>query len=457
VEADEQVKKGEAGGAGESQPAFGAKLEQAFTELAAAVRNATFYGLRHSVTKQRLGQATSIFASALGAERCVIHVSPDHLVFDRFPLCPGSASCAVLAEELRSREIGVINLLPDPQALELWGGAQGALSRQKVERIILEGPQPEDRPEHHREALAIYQDAIDTVKRAMSTVEKGGEIDGMAVRTVVEEMLASVLYDRSALLSLAAIKSWDEYLYEHCVNVCIVGLVFGCTLGLSEAQMVDLGMSAILHDIGKVFVPLEIVRKPGPLTEDEWAIMQTHPIVGARILGTTRGMPEVAALVAFEHHLKYDHSGYPRLQTRESQHLYSHLLTIVDCYDSLTTVRPYRAPVRPDQAAGWMLYVGKDQFEPRLLARFAGMLRIYPLGAVAKLNTNEWAIIASGGERDLARPRVRIVVDSNGETVSHPRLVDLSERDVHRGYLRSITECLQPVHQISTIASVLAR
>jgi HD-GYP domain-containing protein (c-di-GMP phosphodiesterase class II) len=456
------------------QSAVRPRLEQGFTELAAAVRNATFYGLRHSVTKQRLGQAaTSLAAVVADGDRHTIHVAPDHLVFDRFPLCPGSAACSVLAEEMRSRDIGTITLvadlsheeleafvevlITDPQALQLWGGAQGALARQEVSHILLEGPQPEDRPEHHREALTIYQDAIDTVKRAMSAVEKGGEIDGVAVRTVVEEMLASVLYDRSALLSLAAIKSWDEYLYEHCVNVCIVGLVFGCTLGLNEGQMVDLGMSAILHDIGKVFVPLEIVRKPGPLTEDEWAIMQTHPVVGARMLGTTRGMPDVAAVVAFEHHLRYDHSGYPRLQAREAQHLYSHLLTIVDCYDSLTTVRPYRAPIKPDQAAGWMLYVGKDQFEPRLLARFAGMLRVYPVGAVVKLNTNDWGIIVSGSERDLARPKVRLIVDANGETISRARVADLSERDVHGGYLHSITECLQPVHQISTIASVLAR
>lgn len=461
----------------ENAPGQGAArshLEQGFTELAAAVRNATFYGLRHSVTKQRLAQAAQSLAAAVaGGQRHTVHVSRDHLVFDRFPLCPGSASCSVLAEEMRSREIGAITLLDglthdeieafveilitDSQALQLWGGAQGALSRQQVSHIILEGPQPEDRPEHQREALTIYQDAIDTVKRAMRAVENGGEIDGLAVRTVVEEMLASVLYDRSALLSLAAIKSWDEYLYEHSVNVCIVSLVFGCTLGLHEGQMVDLGMSAILHDIGKVFVPLEIVRKPGPLTEDEWAIMQTHPVVGARMLGTTRGMPDVAAVVAFEHHLRYDYSGYPRLQTREPQHLYSHVLTIVDCYDSLTTVRPYRAPVRPDQAAGWMLYVGKNQFEPRLLARFAGMLRVYPVGAVVKLNSNDWGVIVSGSERDLARPMVRLIVDANGETITRARIVDLSERDVHGGYMYSIAECLQPAHQISTIAYVLAR
>jgi len=388
-------------------------------------------------------------------------------------MCPGSAAAAVMAEEFRAREIGEVlfergvslsdvnelvgMLLMDVEALQLLGGAQQALDRQGVDHVKVDLPRPEEDHEQHREALAIYEDAIDTVKRAMSAVQEGAQVDAIAVREVVEEMLSSVLYDRSALLSLAAIKSWDEYLYEHSVGVCIVSMVFACTLKMGEGQILDLGTAAILHDIGKVFVPLDIVKKPGPLTEDEWSVMQTHPVIGARILGTTPGIPEVCAVAAFEHHLKYNYSGYPRVTSRLPQHMFSHMLTIVDCYDGLTTVRPYRAPVRPDQAAGWMMYVAPEQFEPRLLARFGSMVHVFPVGSVVKLNTREWAVVMSASERDLSRPVVRLIVDEDGDSVLRTKMVDLSERASHGGFARSIAECLQPAHQVASVASILTR
>jgi len=448
-------------------------LEEGMMELAAGLRSAAFYGLNHAVTRQHLQEAAKSMAAATHDGPCQIHIAEDHCVFDRFPLCDSNAAVAVAAEELRARGIGevviepgvslsdwdglVATLLMEVQALQLLGGPQQALQRHGVRHIVLEVPRPEEEREQHREALAIYQDAIDTIKRAMSAVQEGAQVDAVAVRTIVEEMLSSVLYDRSALLSLAAIKSWDEYVYEHSVGTCIVGMVFACTLGMSEAQILDLGIAAILHDIGKVFVPLEIVRKPGPLTEDEWSIMQTHPIIGARILGTTPGIPEVAAVTAFEHHIKYNYSGYPRVGKQVPLHMYSHILTIVDCYDAITTVRPYRSPIRPNQAAGWMLYVAPEQFEPRLLARFGHLLQAPPIGAIVRLNTNEWGVVMSASERDLSRPVVRLILDEEGQTMLRGRMVDLAERDTHGGHTRSIAEYLQPVHQIATVASILTR
>jgi HD-GYP domain-containing protein (c-di-GMP phosphodiesterase class II) len=448
-------------------------LDEGIAELSAGLRSAGFYGLNHAVTRQHLEQATKNLAMATAKGPCLLHVAADHLVYDRFPICSGSAAAAVMAEEFRAREIGevvlepglslsevdelVATLLMDVEALQLLGGAQQALTRQGVGHIKVDLPRPEEDHEQHREALAIYQDAIDTIKRAMSAVQEGAQVDSIAVREVVEEMLSSVLYDRSALLSLAAIKSWDEYLYEHSVGVCIVSMVFACTLKMGEAQILDLGMAAILHDIGKVFVPLDIVRKPGPLTEDEWSVMQTHPVIGARILGTTPGIPEVCAVAAFEHHLKYNYSGYPRVSSWLPLHMYSHILTIVDCYDGLTTVRPYRAPIRPDQAAGWMQYVAPEQFEPHLLARFGSMVRVPPIGAVVRLNTREWAIVMSASERDFSRPVVRLIVDEEGGTVLRTKMVDLSERASHGGFTRSIAECLQPAHQVAVVASTLTR
>lgn len=451
------------------------QVEQALVAVATAVRNSTFYGVQHSVAVDCLQEATERLNALLRERpRLEINVQTDQFVFDNLPLPDYMGTLVPLAEELLAREVGRITITPaveqreltvlaevlitDPRALELQGGAKGALEGHGVTHIALEprrSDQPDDKQE--RQAFEIYQDAVDTVRRAMNAVERGQAIDAVAVRAVVEDMLSSLLYDSSGLVSLAAIKSYDEYLYEHSVNVCIVAMVFGCTLGLNQKQMIDLGMAGILHDIGKVFVPLDIVRKPGPLTEEEWMVMHTHPLVGAKVLATTPGVPDLAAVVAFEHHIKHDRTGYPKTARPRSLNFYSHICTIVDCYDSLTTVRPYRAPVRPEQAAGWMLYSGSSQFEPRLLRRFAQLLRLYPVGAIVKLDGGEWAVVSGGSERDLSRPVVRLLADANGGMVRGFKRLDLSVRDPHGGHSRSIVDCLQPVSRIAEIASVLAR
>jgi len=452
-----------------------AQVEQALASAATAVRNATFYGLQHSVAAECLQEATDRLNAVLRERPEIeINVQTDQLIFDNLPLPDYVGILVPLAEELLAREIGCITftaelemreltvlvevLVTDARALELQGGAKGALASQNVTHIAVEPRRSEHREDdQRREALGIYQDAVETVSRAMTAVERGRTIDAVTVRAVVEEMLGSLLYDSSGLVSLAAIKSYDEYLYEHSVNVCIVSMVFGCTLGLNEKQMIDLGMAGILHDIGKVFVPLDIVRKPGPLTEEEWMVMHTHPLVGAKVLATTPGVPDLAAVVAFEHHLKYDRSGYPKVARPRPLNFYSHICTIVDCYDSLTTVRPYRASVRPEQAAGWMLYSGHSQFEPRLLRRFAEMLRLYPVGAVVKLDTGEWAVVIDGSERDHSKPVLRLLADASGALVRGFKRVDSSQRDTHGGRFRSAVDCLQPVSRIAEITSILAR
>jgi HD-GYP domain-containing protein (c-di-GMP phosphodiesterase class II) len=450
------------------------RVEEALGAVATAVRNTTFYGVQHAVVVGCLKEATGLLNALLERRPTLeINVQIDQFVFDNLPLPDYMGTLVPLAEELLAREIGRITfiagveqrelavlaevLITDPRALDLQGGANGALTINQVAHIALEPRRPDRVDDNQREALAIYEDAVDTVRRAMNAVERGHNIDTQAVRAIVEEMLGSLLYDSTGLVSLAAIKSYDEYLYEHSVNVCIVTMVFGCTLGLNEKQMMELGMAGILHDIGKVFVPLDIVRKPGPLTEEEWMVMHTHPLVGAKVLATTPGVPDLAPVVAFEHHIKHDRTGYPKVARPRPLNFYSHICTIVDCYDSLTTVRPYRAPVRPEQAVGWMLYSGQSQFEPRLLQRFAALLRLYPVGAIVKLDSGDWAVVSGGSEKDPSRAVVRLLADSAGAMARGFKRIDLSARDPHGGYSRSIVDCLQPLSRVAEIASVLAR
>jgi len=458
------------------QETVSSQVEQAMISLTTAMRNATFYGIQHRVAKECVGrchESMSALLEQLG--EITVGVQPDQLVYQNMPLNDSVGCLVPLAEELTTRDVGKIAFLPgleqaeietlvealitEERSLELQGGLRHALSSAGVTHILTEATRPDEQDDDQRrkQALQIHREAVETVQRAMSAVEQGDDIDAHSVRTVVEDMVEMLLDDGNALVSLAAIKSYDEYLYEHSVNVAIVSMVFGHTLGLNRQQMADLGMAGMLHDIGKVFVPLEIVRKPGPLTEEEWLVMHSHPLTGARLLGTSKNVPEICAVTAFEHHIRHDRSGYPKLSQNRALHFYSNIICIVDTYDSLTTARPYRPPLRPEQAMGWMLYCGANQFEPRLLARFSTLLRMYPVGAVVQLDTAEWGVITGGSQRDPARPTVRLLVDQSGQTVRANRQVDLGARDQTGGYARSIVGVLQPMTRIAQIAAILTK
>jgi HD-GYP domain-containing protein (c-di-GMP phosphodiesterase class II) len=450
-------------------------IERALTHLVGCVRNATFYGLQHRVVRECLANTAKAFDPLLsGPPELVFTVRPGEIIYGNMPL-PGTGGALLpLAEILYSREVGRISfrqglserdlealtdaLLLESRVLRLRGGVAKALADSESQHILVEPPVlltsagEESAP---REAIEIYNDAVDIIKRAMAAAEGGLFINAGEVRAVVESMLESITYDSSALISLAAIKSYDEYLYEHSVNVCIVSMVFGHSLGLPEGQLVELGVSALVHDVGKVLIPLELVRRPGSLTEEEWTIMQTHPALGAKALVATPTLPELACVVAFEHHMRHDHSGFPKVRWPKPLNFFSQIVAIVDCYDSLTTVRPYLASLRPEQAGGWMAYCGRKQFEPRLLSRFCGLLNISPVGALVELNAGEWGVVAGAGA-DLAHPVVRILVDGDGATVQGAQYVDLGELDTQTGgQLRTIRRRLEPVSKVAQVTALL--
>jgi HD-GYP domain-containing protein (c-di-GMP phosphodiesterase class II) len=428
-------------------------VEQVLTHLMVALKNSMLYGTQHSKATESAREAYAAIEDAL-AEAPTLEVTRvgQELLFEGIPLQDYSSALTSLADMMAARDVGrvVISrgveprdveglvqiLVAEPGMLAMNGGPEQAIQRLGVANIQLLRCQAAASPlsvsaeASQRSSIEIYQDALAATKQAMSSVERDETIDATVVRSIVGEMLGSILSDNRALVSLTAIKSYDDYLYEHSVNLSVISMFLGYTLGLSDSQLSDLGSAALLHDVGKVFVPVEIVRKPGPLTEEEWVDMHNHPIVGARILARTRGLPELCSVVAFEHHIRWDYSGYPKLVHKKALNFYSCLVTIVDCYDSLTTTRPYRTRMSPQEAVGWMVYFGRQQFEPRLLARFAALLEVPPVGTVVRLNSGEWAVVVRGSTKDPSRPVVRLLVDQQGENVaSYGWELDLGERD----------------------------
>jgi HD-GYP domain-containing protein (c-di-GMP phosphodiesterase class II) len=248
------------------------------------------------------------------------------------------------------------------------------------------------------------------------------------------------------LVGMTTIKDYDDYTYHHSVNVSILSIALGRRLGLSKKTLAELGLSALLHDLGKVEVPKEILNKSIEFTEDDWKVIVKHPAWGACAIFKIKGVDITsmsAFISAFEHHLNYDLSGYPKLNHKIELNFFTRIIAIADQYDAMTSARIYsRIPVPPDKALSIMIERSGTQLDPHLTKVFINMVGIYPLGSLVMLDTRELGIVFESNTNTdfIDRPRVIILVDKNGEKTK--LTVDLMEKDSEGNYKRNIIKTL---------------
>ena len=224
--------------------------------------------------------------------------------------------------------------------------------------------------------------------------------DAPAALQTVEGLADAVTQNRTALMALTAMRNYDNYTFTHMVNVSILTMAQARALGIDGKLLREFGLSALMHDIGKVRTPKEILNKPDKLTDDEFVIMRRHVVDGAEILRRTPEMPILAPVVAFEHHLRLDGSGYPFTVKRESMNLGSMLCAIADVYDAMRSQRSYQKAFPTDRILAVLKRNEGSQLDQHLVRRFTQLLGIYPPGNLVKLSTGEVAVV-------LARPRAR--------------------------------------------------
>lgn len=288
----------------------------------------------------------------------------------------------------------------------------------------------EIRRQFRAKARSTFFSAMSIVEDNMASVAQGKDINVSKTKRVIRSLIDHIAKDEHSLLELAAIKSFDDYTYAHSTNVCVYALTLGVWLGLDRARLSQLGFSALFHDIGKVKLPADLIRKPEAYDENDWLQMQQHPLLGAKtILRNLRFEAHTAraARAAFEHHINADFTGYPPLRyNKRPPNLFSKIISIVDAFDALTSGRVYaRAPLSPDKVLQKMHYQMKVKFEPFLLKVFSDIIGIYPAGTLVLLTTDEIALILTNNETDRSRPYVKIVGNRQG-LLPTPEWVDLS-------------------------------
>ena len=307
----------------------------------------------------------------------------------------------------------------------------------------------------------VYFKSIDLVKEVVENIHQQKALNIRKAKRLMQNAVNAILQDESTLLGLANIKNYDEYTFNHSVNVAIYAIALGQRIGIPKRHLSHLGMAGLFHDIGKTRIPKEILNKTGKLSPEEWAMMRSHPIMGTEIIMRMKewgGLSTRMIDAAFEHHLKYDLTGYPRLTRKRKITLFGRIVTLADFYDALVRPRVYnRFPYVSEKILGIMLDRSGKDFDPALVKVFINMIGIFPLGTLVLLNTNEMGIVTQIQEDSelIDRPRVCLLYYSDGE-YRKGRVVDLREMDEGtKDFKRSIVKTLDPNEYNMNVAEFL--
>lgn len=307
-----------------------------------------------------------------------------------------------------------------------------------------------DSEDRKRQSKEVYFKTLQLVKEVVENVKKQKVLNVRKAKRLMQNAVNAVMEDEATLLGLANIKNYDEYTFNHSVNVAIYAIALGQRVGIPKKHLAHLGMAALFHDIGKTRIPKEIINKSGKLTPEEWAVVRSHPLFGAEIVMRMKEWGELATRMvgaAFEHHLRYDLTGYPKLTRKKKVTLFGRIITIADFYDALVRPRVYnRFPYVSEKILGLMLERSGKDFDPSLVKVFINMIGVFPLGTLVLLNTNEMGIVTEIQDdlEQIERPKVSLLYYRDGE-YRKGEVVDLRETDPATGdFKRSIVKTLDP-------------
>ncbi len=331
----------------------------------------------------------------------------------------------------------------------------GRLEFFKDEDIYIDS---EDQKKYSKE---VYFKTIGLVKEVVESINQQKALNIRKAKRLMQNAVNAIMQDDSTLLGLANIKNYDEYTFNHSVNVAILAIALGQRIGIPKKHLSHLGMAGLFHDMGKTRIPKEILNKTGKLSSEEWSMMRSHPLVGTEIIMRMKEWGELSTRMidgAFEHHLRYDLAGYPRLTRKRKLTLFGRIITIADFYDALVRPRVYnRFPYVSEKILGIMLERSGKDFDPAIVKVFINMIGIFPLGTLVLLNTNEMGIVIQIQEDPelIDRPKVCLIYYSDGE-YRKGKVVDLREMDEGTGdFKRGIVKTLDPNEYNMNVAEFL--
>lgn len=426
------------------------QLEAVITTMLQTVKNIELYPPAHPSVQAPLEKCCAGLGDILRLKGSVtMGIVEGVLVFGDVPFYSTQPAVKEIQARIEGRNINALEfqdglesrelydffvlLTQDSESLRRLGQFSDALKSKGIEHILA------------KDAKEVYNRAINAVGEVLQEARLGRIPRVSKARSAVSDLRRMVLNDRPAILALTLIKSYDNYLFNHSVNVSVLALALAHGLGTPEDDLSEIGLAGLLHDIGKTLTPKSITLKPGNLSDEEWTIMREHPNKSAEIVSQMEGVSDLVARMVKEHHVHFDQRGYPTLEPGEHPHPYSRIITVADTYDAITTLRPYQKPFQPREAMKIMERLSGRVIDPKYFEEFIKVLGIYPVGTLVRLDTNEIAVVAETRAEAPLLPRIRIVFDPEGKPLAQPRELDLSKHAGPSGEPMTIVSTVDPL------------
>ena len=285
-----------------------------------------------------------------------------------------------------------------------------------------------------------YAESLALAEQTFDTVASGRRLDAMTVRGLVELLIYRVARSNAALGQILAVKQYENLTYCHSVNVAMLSLLIGKQIGLDDAAIASLVEAALLHDIGKTKIPLDVVKKPGALEKRERKMMEAHTTFGAEILVQTEGLRPMTPIVALEHHRSVKGTGYPDLGDAVP-HVMSQIVSVADIYEAITGARTYQAPTLPERACLVLARLAGEKLNSAIVKAFVNAITFFPLGSMVRTTRDEIAVVVGINPCDPLHPQLALVDDSGSGPGTR---IDCSARDATGAYERHIVETVLP-------------
>ena len=435
--------------------------DELLRSFAATLRSAQLYSKGHPIIARNLTSfSTAIQLLHTLEPTIVIGLIGDEVIVDDTPMAKAETMGPLI---LRLRQNGLERITIErgvtleelgtfveaTTALEHRDGgnkpepAFGGMPHIRVGRVVVD-----ERTDSELADMAtirrLYSEAVSVASDVWNSAQTEGKPDATVAKTMIDGLAQAVAQNRTALLALTTLKNYDNYTFTHMVNVSILTMGQARGLGIDGALLREFGLAALMHDIGKVRTPLEVLNKPDKLTDAEFAIMKRHTIDGAEMLRGTPDIPALAPVVAFEHHLRLDGSGYPDGANRPTLNSGTMLCGIADVYDAMRSQRAYQQAFPTDRILEVLKRNDGKQFDQHLVRRFVQLIGIYPIGNLVRLDTNEIAVVRKIHAPDPYRPQVRVLFNRAGARIELPYDLNLWEVEPGQDLPSSVVAPLDP-------------
>jgi putative nucleotidyltransferase with HDIG domain len=425
--------------------------EDVLRYFTACTKSVQLYAADHPIVARAVEQFVQTLERALAeAPAVVVGIVDRQVVVDGIPLA-GVHGAADTADRLRAigiERIAIERGVVGDELIEFVRGVAAAQARAdqaddahlavlstphiQVGRLNLQ-QRVDAGPGDMRAMQRAYQHAVAGAEAIWAQAMAEGSPDPAMATRLVDGLASAVGQNRRAMLALSAMHRYDNYTFTHMVNVSVLTMAQARSVGIDGALLRQFGLAGLMHDIGKIRTPAEILTKPEKLTEAEFATMMKHPVDGGEMLRRRLELPPLAAVVAFEHHLRVDGTGYPGGVARPSLNLATQLCSIADVFDAMRSQRNYQKAFPTDRILGVLQQNDGSRFDQRLVRRFSQLLGIYPPGNLVRLDDGTLAVVLRVHAPDPARPMVRVIAGPDGTRLPAPRDVALWSDNVPYG------------------------